>query len=182
MNATIANIIPIPCVRHPGKIRLLALVCLMSCLAACKVTIIVPTGGKVVSDNGEVCLTGQQCTIEMTDATYDDTFRAEPDPGYVFVGWEKKRGYLCGEKTEPCHLDNTRFADNQDILDFIATDVEFYLAPVFGGINRVDAGANNVHTSGLQSSGEIQWRLPAKLDDYSIGLNTIADIQDVFGR
>ncbi len=99
-------------------------------LSACKVEIVVPPGGKVVSSNGAVCLSGSSCTIEVDD-TFEDTFEAIPDPGYKFKQWKKDADHLCGQGKKPCRLITTVFGDWPAIGEVIASDKVYFLKPVF---------------------------------------------------
>ena len=47
-------------------------------IAGCKLEVIVPAGGRVVSESGNFsCDAGQSCTVDITDVFFDETFRAE---------------------------------------------------------------------------------------------------------
>ena len=81
--------------------RVLLLLVSILLLSACKIEVVVPAGGKVVSDNGVNCLTGATCTIEVRDENYDDTFRAVPDPGYIFRGWKSGEDHFCAKDKAP---------------------------------------------------------------------------------
>jgi hypothetical protein len=111
---------------------MIVLFCLaLMTLAGCKIKIIVPVGGKVVSEDGVVCLSGATCVIEVTDESFDNTFTAVPDPGYVFKGWKKANGYFCGNAGISCRLRTTTFDGNLSLLDVLASDDIFFLQPLF---------------------------------------------------
>ena len=112
------------------KVLLLLLVSLLL-LSACVIKVVVPVGGKVVSDNGVICLTGATCTIEVKDREYDDTFRAVPDPGYIFKHWKTGKDHFCAKAKGPCHLLTTILEDNQQVLDVLASSKSYFLKPVF---------------------------------------------------
>jgi len=103
----------------------------MLALAACKVIVLVPFGGKVVSEDGFQCGSGQTCVIEVKDDTFDSTFSAVPDPGFTFARWRLKPAAFCGNGNGTCYLSTTGFAGNQGLLDVLAGDAEFFLEPVF---------------------------------------------------
>ena len=84
-----------------------------------------------ISEDGVICLTGATCTIEVKDENYDDTFRAVPDPGYVFKGWKSGEDHFCAKDKGPCRLLTTVFDGNEQILDIIASNKTYYLKPVF---------------------------------------------------
>lgn len=104
---------------------------MLAALSACKIDIVVPAGGKVISSNGVVCLSGSTCTVEVTDETFDDTFEAIPDPGYKFKHWQKGTDHFCGKNKKPCRLFTTAFDSHPAILDVIASDKTYLLKPVF---------------------------------------------------
>ncbi|MFK8048975.1 MAG: hypothetical protein AB8B81_11135 [Halioglobus sp.] len=116
----------------PNRLVLTVLSGLMlSILSACNIDIVVPAGGKVVSKNGVVCLSGSTCTIEVTDETFDDTFEAIPDPGYKFKHWQKGTDHFCGKNKKACRLFTTAFDSHPAILDVLASDKTYLLKPVF---------------------------------------------------
>ena len=51
---------------------------------------------------------------------------------------------------------------------------------VFGGVDRVDAGADDRDAGGLEGTGQVERGLAAELDDDAVGLDAVADIEDVF--
>lgn len=116
-----------------GRLFLAALLC---CTAmACKVIVIVPEGGKVVSEDGFECLGGQTCEIDVSDTTFDSTFTAIPDEGNTFSRWKRADRYFCGGSTQPCPLNATGFGGDQNLLDVLASDQEFYIEPIFVDYN-----------------------------------------------
>ena len=56
------------------------------------------------------------------------------------------------------------------------------LLPVFGVLDRIDAGADDRHAGIGQRPGQVQRRLPAELHDHAVGLHPVADVQHVLGR
>jgi hypothetical protein len=124
-------------ISHPAA-KLCLLCLLIIFLSACKIRIVVPAGGKVISDNGFVCLSGSICELEISDDTFNDTFRAVPDPGFVFSHWKKQKLYFCGNKTVACHLYTTGFADEPALMDILDSDAVFFLAPVFVNTSGYD--------------------------------------------
>ncbi len=53
---------------------------------------------------------------------------------------------------------------------------------VFGGVDRVDAGADDRHAGLFQTTSQVERRLATELNDHTIGLHRIADVQHVFDR
>ena len=113
----------------PVRAGLLALFVMF--LQACKIVIIVPEDGKVTSINGEECLSGQTCVIEVTTTDFEDTFTGVPNSGYVFKRWNFKESYFCGNRTNACRLFTSAFVGIQPLLGILASDKDFYLEPVF---------------------------------------------------
>ncbi len=101
-------------------------------LAGCKIEIQVPEGGSVASVSGAyTCQAGQHCEIGVHDVYFDETFIAQPSPGYEFLLWKKAPLRLCGGKADSCPLNTTGFPGNDNLLAFLESDTSFYLEPVF---------------------------------------------------
>ncbi len=110
--------------------RLLA-VSLALLLGACKIEIIVPANGKVVSRDGDiVCNAGERCVIEVTDTTFDERFVAMPADGFIFSHWRGGERRFCGGNRIPCHLFTSSFPGTP-LAPFLETDDVFFLQPVF---------------------------------------------------
>ncbi len=111
----------------------LTLVALLLGLGACKVRIIVPEGGTVVSDSRTYILgPGERVTIDVVDYFFSETFHAEPDDGFVFLGWRKRERSLCGGKVTACRISTVEFAGDGALDPFLEGDTVFFLEPVFG--------------------------------------------------
>jgi hypothetical protein len=116
-------------------------ICLLSLaflsLQGCKIIQEVPEGGSIVSNSGLYnCNTGQNCEIDVENgSTFSETFTAVAGPGYIFTGWKKEGGHLCGDKVTPCELLNIP-------PEFTELDLEFFLVPVFEIDSRVPSGVN----------------------------------------
>ena len=101
-------------------------------LSGCKLEIRVPHGGTVVSSDGAyICEAGQTCRIDVVDLFFDETFIAEPAPGYYFSHWNKLDGFLCGGQETPCSLSTAGFEDNPALQSVLESDETFYLQAVF---------------------------------------------------
>ncbi|NND69510.1 MAG: hypothetical protein HKN19_18105, partial [Halioglobus sp.] len=102
-------------------------------LNACKIIIHVPANGTVESISGTyTCGAGSSCEVAVTDTTFNETFEAIPDPGYVFTGWTHVAAGMCGGSTAPCGpLDTSSFAGNAALLALLASDTEVTLQPMF---------------------------------------------------
>jgi hypothetical protein len=102
-------------------------------ITACKIQVEVPTGGQVMSESGAYsCAENEVCEIDVVDSFFNETFLAEPNPDYVFAGWEARRGAFCGNSSDPCSLSTDGFAEFAALVAFLEDpDLVFYLAPVF---------------------------------------------------
>ncbi len=118
--------------RYPGLLLVVSLTC---CLAACRLVIIVPLGGQVISLSGGYCAEDETCEIEVNDTTFEETYLVVEDAGYRFVGWARggDRPHLCGGNTRPCALSTTNFGGNASLLNILASDDAYLLEPVFEG-------------------------------------------------
>ena len=101
-------------------------------LPGCKIEIKVPQGGTVVSSDGAyTCEAGQTCVIDVVDLFFDETFIAEPAPGYYFSRWKEKDRYLCGGATTPCRLFTADFEGNPALQSILESDETYFLEPRF---------------------------------------------------
>ena len=136
-----------PIIRAGGTIlrpllpRILLVTLGAASLAACKLEISVPTGGRVVGESGFECQAGATCVLEVSTDDFSDVFRAEPAEGYVFSHWRKKQRAFCGKKSGACALTTTGFAAYPILLGILASDETFYLEPVFALRSGYDADA-----------------------------------------
>ncbi len=119
-------------------------------LAGCKVPINVPPEGRVVTDSGTFsCEAGQTCVVEFTDMSYDETFRAEPKPNYVFSHWayQDEGGVLCAGNSKPCRLVPGMLADDPAIQELVEGDNSYPMNPVFIPAPCDLAGVNTSSTT-----------------------------------
>lgn len=112
--------------------RALFLCLLLLAMAGCKLHIVVPAGGEVLSQSGEYrCQAGQTCPIEVLDLFFDETFEAVPAEGYDFERWLNRERGFCGGNSDSCRLVTSGFAGNDILLSFLASDIVFFLQPIF---------------------------------------------------
>ncbi|GAB3286317.1 DUF7477 domain-containing protein [Parahaliea aestuarii] len=117
--------------RFWGSLLLLAL------LAGCKVEVLVPPGGKVITASGAYdCAAGQTCTLNIYDTYFDENFIAVPDSGYEFTGWKKGNGYFCGGNRTSCPLTTRGFPGNNNLMAVLESDTVFRLQPVFRRVSQ----------------------------------------------
>lgn len=119
-------------------------------LAGCKVQMSTTTGGSITTSSGNFSCTGSSCTsVDVSDLEFDETFMAQPDTGYRFVGWRKKHRGLCGGSTDACRLFTAGFAGDSLLLSFLDKEDEvFFLEAVFAE----DTGAGSGSGAGNASS------------------------------
>ncbi|MCB1697968.1 MAG: hypothetical protein H6987_08745 [Pseudomonadales bacterium] len=120
--------------QHVRSFRLAGLLtaAVLLVLPGCKLEIRVPEGGKVVSSDGAyVCESGQTCLIDVVDLFFDETFIAQPAPGYYFSRWNKRERYLCGGETTPCRLFTADFEGNPALQSLLESDETFVIEPRF---------------------------------------------------
>jgi CubicO group peptidase (beta-lactamase class C family) len=111
---------------------LLAIVVVLFVLSGCRINITVPEGGRVYSDSGTYdCTSDSPCTVEVTDTSFNEVFRAEAEPGFVFVGWKKERGHFCSSRILGCEIDASVLEEMEGVEEFLAADTEVYMEPVF---------------------------------------------------
>jgi hypothetical protein len=101
-------------------------------LPGCKLEIRVPHGGTVLSSDGAyICESGQTCVIDVVDLFFDETFIAEPAPGFSFDGWKKRDGYLCAGEATPCRLVTADYEGNPMLQPILESDETIILEPRF---------------------------------------------------
>jgi Polysaccharide lyase 14 len=104
-------------------------------LSGCKIEISVPEGGRVESYSGAyTCESGQTCSIDVVDAFFDETFQAQPYPGYTFTAWRQKAGAFCGGCNAPCLL-TTKSLSETPFMSLLESDEVFYLEPIFSSLS-----------------------------------------------
>ena len=86
------------------KMKLLLISCVLGLVAGCKIAIIVPSGGDVVSSNAaHNCAEGNICEFEINSGQlpFSETLTAIPKAGYVFEKWSDGGEFQCGKSTNP---------------------------------------------------------------------------------
>lgn len=117
---------------HSRSFTSLVIATAILALSGCKLEIRVPHGGKVVSSDGAyICHASSTCVIDVVDLFFDQTFIADPDPGFLFKEWKDSDDYLCPGETEPCHLSTAQFEGHDVLMAMLESDTTFYLQPRF---------------------------------------------------
>jgi hypothetical protein len=94
---------------------------------------LVVEGGDLGSQSGRfACAQGDICIIEVNSTDFNDIFIADPGEGYVFSHWLSGENMLCGTTVGPrCTIDLRAFEGNELIEAFVASDITYYILPVF---------------------------------------------------
>jgi len=101
-------------------------------LGGCRIEVVVPEGGTVTTESGRyTCLAGANCTIEVNDLFFNETFIVEPESGFTFGGWQTRPRFLCGGSLSPCSLATAAMEGNSLLENILSSDEVFYLAPIF---------------------------------------------------
>ena len=152
------------------KAWLLFTIC--SLVTGCKLALIVPSGGDVVSESQlNNCAGGQICEFEIHDATFDETFTAQPREGYVFSNWEEGldgERFRCRGSTDPvCTVSNTQLAPVASLIPVSEYGAIYYLLPRFEfvGIDTDNDGAKNFLDDDDDNDGVLDVDDDCPLDD-----------------
>lgn len=106
--------------------------CTVAALSACKLQVMVPQGGEVLSVGSGGCATQTVCVYDIDAADFSETFTAVPQTGWDFLRWNSGGDFLCADSTDPvCVVDNTLAAGNAFAEAIIASKQSYYLQPVF---------------------------------------------------
>ncbi len=165
------------------KLRWILLITLSTLLVAgCKIRIVVPNGGGVITVSDLVdCKAGQSCDVDVVDIFFDESFVAVPNDGFIFIGWKKAGRHFCGNKREPCDLFTSEFGGNDTLMGFLNSDEVFFLAPQFANLNNVLRGTwrGEWHNETFGSRGD----MTTMIERQSNGSITITNDVDgnVFG-
>ena len=101
-------------------------------LSGCKIDIVVPAGGTVLTESGRyTCLAGARCTVEVNDLFFNETFYVQPESGFTFGGWLKNDRFLCGGSLAPCSLATAAMEGNSWLENLLSSEEVFYLEPIF---------------------------------------------------
>ena len=119
----------------------------ITALSACKIQIETPVEGSVTTVSTAIeCPSNQSCTVDVSDTFFNETFVAEPAPGWEFAGW--KPG-LCGGSTSNCTIDTTGWGGNPTLEGYLADPtIITFLEPEF----VVDRTTNGISLAGQQSA------------------------------
>ena len=130
-------------------------------ISACRILVVVPEGGKVITRSGAIqCAATQSCPIDVDDLLFDETFVAVPDAGYVFTGWRKDQWYFCGGKRTVCSLATHFMGKNSTLRSVLSSQQVFFLSPRFARGVESNIGhwqgewvSSNTQSAGIVSLG-----------------------------
>jgi len=112
--------------------RLLVIATLVVAASGCRLRIVVPEGGRVVSESGAYqCEAGQKCNIEVVDIFFRETFRAEPAEGFYFRRWKDGDRHFCASTYAGCALATTGFGGNAALQQILESTEVFFISPLF---------------------------------------------------
>jgi hypothetical protein len=112
--------------------RMSATALLAVAVSACKIDVVVPVGGSVTTESANYdCKAQSNCTIEVVDTGFSETFVATPAAGYQFIGWGTGQMRLCGGRLGPCAIDTSWFSGYDKLMALLDTDEVTYLEPRF---------------------------------------------------
>jgi hypothetical protein len=113
-------------------------------VTACKIAVMVPTGGNVVSLSGaRNCAGPDFCEFEIVSTPFSESFTAHPKPGYEFEKWSDGGKFQCANSTNPtCKIN---IADDSLGASIVALFDTAYMMPVFKdiGIDTDDDGVRD---------------------------------------
>jgi hypothetical protein len=139
-----------------GIIVVLALSFLLS---ACRIEITVPEGGEVITSSGAyTCEEQTDCTVQVADTGFNETFIATPSDGYQFIGWKTGFTRLCGGSLSPCPINTSWFASYDSMMDLLASDSPAFLEADFipsEDIRTYQAGDMVVFTGTYMASDKL---------------------------
>ncbi|MEM6581081.1 MAG: imelysin family protein [Pseudomonadota bacterium] len=140
-------------------------------LVGCKVVVKVPDGGSVTSASGDFdCASGEECSIDVTNFDFEETFTAVPEEGFEFIGWSTTG--FCATSTAPCRLTTVGLDGVNDdltelVTQFLESDSEeFFVEPLFSPFEATGI------TALLETNADIA------LAAYSDSIDTAMALQD----
>ena len=99
-------------------------------VSGCRVAVIVLEGGEVQAGTDHTCGSGEICFYDAADTTFPSYFSAVPDPGWVFLHWQRGEDFLCQGGEYSCGPFN--FDWNSELAaSFLESNRVFRLSPVF---------------------------------------------------
>ena len=102
-------------------------------ITACKIDVNAPAGGSVTTNSGALrCNANSNCTLDVADIYFDETFVASAAAGFDFVGWKSGSAHLCPGSTAPCRFSTAGLAGNDDAIALLDDpDLVVHLEPAF---------------------------------------------------
>ena len=131
---------------------------LILALASCKLRIIVPEGGRVLSESGAYeCIPGKPCKIEVVDIFFSENFIPEAALGYYFRHWKGGDHTLCGDTYGSCRLTTAVFEGKPALENVLASDEVFFLRPLFakGSCEAGNISTEDVFGNILRQEGQL---------------------------
>ena len=140
-------------------LRLLMVVLVLSAvgLSGCKIKVISGPGGTVKTVSGNyTCTPGPGCVVDAGSVDFQEEFFAEPDEGFVFVGWKLRARGLCGGKRGSCNLFYPEFLLDRLLPIINNPDQEFYLEAQFSPVLEGDGPIDEVNATACYNQELLQ--------------------------
>lgn len=113
-------------------VRYIVLVLMAMFIVSCKIKIVVPEGGSVVSASGAYnCSSGETCKLDVVDTFFSETFTAVPADGYEFHKWKKRANAICPGTSTPCDVSTEGFGEFPALMAVLESNEVFQLKPIF---------------------------------------------------
>jgi hypothetical protein len=126
-----------------GFIKLITLTVSALLLSGCKLAVMVPSEGNVVSASGlRDCAGPRYCEFDITDDAFSETFTAVPRPGFEFVRWQDGGGFICARSTDAsCTVEMPNAIAGAAIVALFHTGL---IRPVFTSPEGVDTDGDGM--------------------------------------
>lgn len=114
-------------------LKFLLLISIAVLVVGCKIAVVVVEGGEVQSTASGTCMAGSNCIVKVLDTTFSETFKAVPNEGWYFHGWNSDKGFFCGGSTNrECELSFEWYDQESPAVEILVASSEtFYLMPIF---------------------------------------------------
>jgi hypothetical protein len=126
-----------------GFIKILSLTVFALLVSGCKLAVMVPSEGNVVSSSGlRDCAGPRYCEFDITDDSFSETFTAVPRPGFEFVRWQDGGGFICAKSTDPaCTVEMPNALVGAAVVALFNTGL---IKPVFSTPGGVDTDGDGM--------------------------------------
>lgn len=124
-------------------VKYLAFVAIASLVTGCKLAVMVPSEGNVVSSSGtRDCFGPDYCEFDIVETSFSETFTAIPRPGFEFVKWQDGGGFICADDTDP--VCTVEMPDDTVGAVIVALFNTGSIRPVFSNPGGVDTDGDGI--------------------------------------